>query len=273
MKSSSLRTDRAGLLACGVSSSFAQQFWSALRGWWREQADEKGVAATVRLTLGNLWTFARDSTPARRRQRYGDMEYDWEHRVNTTSGTVDWRARLLGLFRSPYQPTDPALFCEMMASLSVLSRQFSEQFEFETFTFIDLGSGKGRTLLMASEYPFRKIVGVELIAELHRAAEENILAYRSATQRCANIEAVCADACAFLFPAEPLVLYLFNPLPEFGLRRLIAGLEKSLAANPRSVYLLYHNPLLERVLGESAVFARVGGTEQYSIYSCAGKSV
>jgi hypothetical protein len=36
----------------------------------------------------------------RRRQRYGDMEYDWEHRVNTTSGTVSWRARLLGLFHS-----------------------------------------------------------------------------------------------------------------------------------------------------------------------------
>jgi len=221
--------------------------------------------------LRNFWTFVRDSTPERRRQRYGDMEYDWEHRVNTTSGTVGWQARLLGLFHSPYQPTDPALFREMMASLSVLSQQFPEQFEFDTFTFIDLGSGKGRTLLMASEYPFRKIVGVELIAELHRAAGENIRAYHSATQSCANIEAVCADACSFPFSAEPLVLYLFNPLPESGLRRVIAGLEKSLAANPRSVYLLYHNPLLEHVIRERAVFVRIGGTEQYSIYS-AGKT-
>ena len=196
------------------------------------------------------------------------MEYDWEHRVNTTSGTVAWRARLLGLFHSAYQPTDPALFREMMASLSVLS----EQFEFEPFTFVDLGSGKGRALLMASEYPFRKIVGVELIAELHRAAEENIRAYHSATQRCPNIEAVCADACAFPFPAEPLVLYLFNPLPESGMRPLIARLEKSLAENPRPVYLLYHNPLLEHVIGERAVFVRVGGTEQYSVYS-AGRAI
>jgi len=196
------------------------------------------------------------------------MEYDWEHRVNTTSGTVAWRARLLGLFHSAYQPTDPALFREMMASLSVLS----EQFEFEPFTFVDLGSGKGRALLMASEYPFRKIVGVELIAELHRAAKENILAYHSATQRCQRIEAVCADARAFPFPAEPLVLYLFNPLPESGMRPLIARLEKSLAENPRPVYLLYHNPLLEHVIGERAVFVRVGGTEQYSVYS-AGRAI
>jgi SAM-dependent methyltransferase len=208
--------------------------------------------------LRNLWNFLRDSTPSRRRQRYGDMEYDWEHRVNTTSGTVGWRARLLGAFHSPYQPTEPGLFREMMASLPIA---------FDQFTFVDIGSGKGRTLLMASEYPFRKIVGVELIEELHRAAEENKRAYKSATQRCSQIEAVCADACEFPFPSGPLVVYLFNPLPEDGMRLLIANLEKSLAEDPRAAYLLYHNPLLEHVIGERAGFKKVGGTEQYSVYT------
>jgi SAM-dependent methyltransferase len=208
--------------------------------------------------LRNLWNFLRDSTPSRRRQRYGDMEYDWEHRVNTTSGTVGWRARLLGAFHSPYQPTEPALFREMMASLPIA---------FDEFTFVDVGSGKGRTLLMASEYPFRKIMGVELIAQLHRVAEENIRAYKSATQRCSQIEAVCADACEFAFPSGPLLLYLFNPLPVAGMRRVVANLEKSLAENPRIVWVLYHNPLLEHVIGEKAGFVKVGGSEQYSIFS------
>src|SRR5258708_16896570 len=108
--------------------------------------------------------------PERRRQLYGDMEYDWENRVNTTSGTVGWRARLLGSFHSSYQPTEPALFHEMMASLPI---------DFDGFTFIHLGSGKGRTLLMPAHYPFLRIVGVELIAELHRAAEENIRKYQN----------------------------------------------------------------------------------------------
>jgi SAM-dependent methyltransferase len=206
----------------------------------------------------NLWNFLRDSTPSRRRQRYGDMEFDWEHRVNTTSGTVGWRARLLGAFHSPYQPTEPGLFREMMASLPIA---------FDQFTFVDIGSGKGRTLLMASEYPFRRILGVELIAELHRAAEENIRAYKSATQRCLQIEAVCADACEFAFPDGPLVVYLFNPLPEAGMKRLIANLEKSLAENPRAVYVLYHNPLLEQLIAERTALKKVGGTEQYSIFS------
>jgi hypothetical protein len=199
----------------------------------------------------------RESTPERRRRRYGDMEYDWEHRVNTTSGTVGWRARLLGLFHSPYQPTEPALFREMMASLPI---------EFGQFTFIDLGSGKGRTLLMASEYPFKGIVGVELIAELHRAAEENIGAYKSPTQRCTQVESLLADARDFELPEEPLLLYLFNPLPQRALSGVLQGLEKSLAQAPRPVWVVYHNPLLETVFGASGFLEKTGGTPQYSVY-------
>src|SRR6202158_453966 len=240
-----------------MSSRSPQQFWRSLRGWWREQASEKGAARATSLLVWKLWSFARESTPERRRRRYGDMEYDWEHRVNTTSGSVSWRARLLGLFHSPYQPTEPALFQEMMASLPI---------QFEQFTFIDLGSGKGRTLLMASEYPFRKIIGVELIAELHRAAEENIRTYHSATQRCAQIESVLADAGEFELPQGPLVLYLFNPLPERALSGVLQRLERSLAQAPRPVWVVYHNPLLENVFGASSCLEKVGGTEQYSVY-------
>ena len=241
-----------------MASSSLQQFSKALRGWWREQAKEQGTRRATFLLLGNLWDFLRESTPERRRQRYGDMEYDWEHRVNTTSGTVAWRARLLGAFHSPYQPTEPALFREMMASLPI---------EFKRFTFVDLGSGKGRTLLMASEYPFRKIVGVELIAELHDAAEENISDYRSPTQRCAQIEAVCMDACEFDLPDTPLVLYLFNPLPEAGLQRVLRNLEQSLEQAPRPVWVVYHNPAMDSVLGASRALVRVSGTDQYSVFT------
>jgi SAM-dependent methyltransferase len=241
-----------------VSSSFPQQLWTAFGRWWREQASQKGAAGATSLLASILWNFARESTPERRRQRYGDMEYDWENRVNTTSGTVGWRARLLGSFHSPYQPTEPALFREMMASLPIA---------FDTFTFVDLGSGKGRTLLMASEYPFKRIVGVELIPELHRAAEQNIREYRSVTQRCSQIEAVCTDASEFVFPDTPLVLYLFNPLPEAGLRRVLRNLEQSLEQSPRPVWIVYHNPAMDSVLGKSRALVRVSGTEQYSVFT------
>src|ERR1700676_2771797 len=163
------------------------------------------MAATRQLAVA-LWEFARDSTSERHRQRYGDADYDWEHRVNTPSAAVGWRDRLLGIFHSPYQPTEFALFHEMIGALREQCHS-----DLHDFVFIDLGSGKGRTLLMASDYPFRRIIGVELLPALHLAAEENIGKYRSESQKCFALESVCADATAFAFPAEPIVLYLFNP--------------------------------------------------------------
>jgi hypothetical protein len=243
------------------SASSQVTVWGSARRWWSEVAGREGRVAAAHQLLAALWEFARDSTPERRRQRYGDADYDWEHRVDTTSAAVGWRDRLLGLFHSPYQPTESALFHEMLDALLEQSHS-----DFHGFVFVDLGSGKGRTLLMASDYPFRRIVGVELLPTLHQAAQENLSNYRSESQKCFVLESICADATEFSFPDEPIVLYLFNPFPEAGLRRMIAHLEQSLRERPRVVYVLYHNPLLEHVLGESAVIKKVGGTHQYAIY-------
>jgi SAM-dependent methyltransferase len=145
---------------------------------------------------------------------------------------------------------------------------FSRQpgFDFRDFTFIDLGSGKGRTLLMAADYPFRRIVGVELLPALHQVAQENLRLYRSGSRKCFSVASICADATEFCFPAEALVLYLFNPFPEAGLRRVIGNLLSSLLEHPRAVYVIYHNPLLEFVLAERSGWKKILGTLQYSVY-------
>lgn len=229
--------------------------------WWKEIAAREGRAAATRQLLDAVCEFARDSTPERKRQRYGDADFDWEHRVDTTSAALSWRDRLLGAFHSPYQPTESALFHEM---LEALRRQTHA--DFRNFVFIDLGSGKGRTLLMAADYPFRRIVGVELLPVLHQAAQENLGKYTSESQKCFALESICGDAAEFIFPAEPILLYLFNPFPEAGLKRVIANLESSLKENPRVAYVLYHNPQLEQVLSGSDRFIKIGGTHQYSMY-------
>jgi hypothetical protein len=133
----------------------------AARRWWNDLAAREGRVAATRRLLSVLAEFVRDSTPERRRQRYGDADYDWDHRVNTTSAAVGWRDRLLGVFHSPYQPTELALFHSM---IEVLRERAG--INFSEFVFVDLGSGKGRTLLMASDYPFRRIAGVELLTFL-----------------------------------------------------------------------------------------------------------
>jgi len=228
--------------------------------WWREQRGNTGFVASLGAFFQKLLEFVHDSLPERKRQRYGDVDYDWDHPVDTTSATVAWRERLLGQFLSPYQATDPDLFREMLSSLDI---------DFRQFTFVDIGSGKGRVLLMASDYPFRRILGIERLPALHRIALGNIGKYRSDFQKCLDLQSICADAADYTLPREPLVLYLFNPLPEYALRRLMAKLAASLEENPRAVRVLYHNPLLEHVLQETTgrVLKKIGGTEQYLVYS------
>ncbi|HKD02467.1 MAG TPA: class I SAM-dependent methyltransferase [Terriglobales bacterium] len=225
--------------------------------WWRESAARSGQFSTTKQFGQRLCDFARESMPDRRRRRYGDLDYDWEYRVNTTGATVGWRDRLLGAFLSTYQPTEPGLFYEMLSSLRI---------DYPAFTFLDLGSGKGRALLMAADYPFKKIVGVEVLPSLHQTALENIRHYKSPSRRCQFIVSVCGDARYFELPAEPTVLYLFNPLPEAALREVVERLENSLRFHPRPLWVLYHNPLHEDLVARADILEKVAGTHQYAVY-------
>jgi len=233
--------------------------WSVFQRRWRDTSNRKSFFAALREVGADFWEFLRESTPERKRLRYGDVEYDWEHKVDTTSATVTHRGRLIAAISgAPYQPTEPGIFRKMIETLDI---------DLRDFTFVDLGSGKGRTLLMASEFPFHRIVGVELLPELHEIAQKNVSAFNDEKQRCREIELLCCDAREYQFPAEPIVLYLFNPLPAAALQAVIGDLERSLQQNPRPARLIYHNALWEYILAKTGVFHKLDGTFQYSIYS------
>jgi SAM-dependent methyltransferase len=245
-----------------MASTPRPAIFPAARRYWSDCVGRSGVFRGSWEFFAALWEFLRDSTPSRLRARFGDADYDWDYRVNTTSGAVGWRDRLLGIFNSPYQPTERELFHEMMDALAEHTK-----INFNDFTFIDLGSGKGRTLLMASDYPFLRIVGVELLPSLNEIAQQNLAQYHSQSQKCFAIESICTDATTFTLPDGALVIFLFNPFPESGLRRSLENLEKSLDAHPRPAYVIYHNPQLEAVLNETGRLKRIAGTHQYSLFT------
>jgi SAM-dependent methyltransferase len=128
------------------------------------------------------------------------------------------------------------------------------------YRFVDVGAGKGRALLLASELPFRKVIGVELSAELARTARRNAARWRALGKPRAEIRVMHQDALAFSWPRPPLLVYLYNPfqceLVEGILDRIearIASGRKSLGkAKPgpgsASVDLLYVNPICADVL-------------------------
>lgn len=156
-------------------------------------------------------------------------------------------------------------FRKIMAALDVDER---------TTTFVDMGCGKGRALLMASERPFRRIVGVELSPALVEVARRNVAVYRSPEQRCHAFELVRADAAEWEPPAEELVIYLFQPFPAPVMIRMLDNLERSIAANPRRVTIAYYHPLYGDLVTRSGRFAMVAsgapsqkGEFRWAVYS------
>jgi hypothetical protein len=109
----------------------------------------------------------------------------------------------------------------------------------ESHTFIDIGSGKSRTLLLASHYPFHAIVGVEFARELVAIARRNVGTYRSARQKCTAISVVETDAAAYEFPESPLVVYFYNPFSKDVFDIVLRNLAASLARSPRDCFLIY----------------------------------
>jgi hypothetical protein len=110
--------------------------------------------------------------------------------------------------------------------------------DFERYGFLDFGSGKGRVLLAASQFPFKSVLGVEFAIELHKTAENNIRQYRRAKVRCGALKSILADATAFELPSIPLVLYFFNPFSGPVLAAVIANIERSLAIHPRELRII-----------------------------------
>jgi predicted RNA methylase len=224
----------------------------------RDDARERGWLRAVARLLLRLGGVLRDSLPDRRRMRYGDIQFDFDHNVNTTWANVSWRTRLReALIASDYQTTDPLVFAEAMEMVR-------KHADLSQLTFVDIGCGKGRVLLMAAQHPFRRIVGVELLPELDEIARHNIARVRAGDAR---FQFVCGDARAYVFPNEPLLVFLFNPFPGYVFREVLRRLMDAPRTTRRPVFIVFHNLLYETEFARFAELKRVAATKQFSVYS------
>jgi SAM-dependent methyltransferase len=156
------------------------------------------------------------------------------------------------LYNNGYFGVAPSVFHAIMRAM-----QERLHLDLQRFGFVDVGSGKGRALLLACDYPFREILGVELSPELDRIARSNIARYMGAkgtakggrlTQ--APVISMQGDATDFTWPPGPLIVYMWNAFTRPVMEQLVRNLEASLQKQPRELYLIYIHPELESMLAE-----------------------
>jgi SAM-dependent methyltransferase len=168
-----------------------------------------------------------------------------------------------------YQPTADTIVREMIEVQPI---------DYEDATFVDLGSGKGRVLLVAAEYPFKQIVGVEFARELHEIARANLaLRYPYQSARTAEFmhrlesdypaaRLLNKDATAYEFPSGPVVLFMANPFRDAIMRTVLQNAERSVRAHPRPFFVLYRQAQEAAMWDASRCFEKVASTPMFEAY-------
>ena len=142
---------------------------------------------------------------------------------------------------NPYVPTPYGTLRRLFAALpSDMSR----------YSFIDFGSGKGRTLIVAAQHGFKEIIGVEFAKILHEQAVRNIAAASVA----GRARSVLCDAREFAIPDGPCVLFFFNPFGRPIMDPVACNIALSFAAEPRHIIIALYNETVPGAFDRHAIF-------------------
>jgi SAM-dependent methyltransferase len=151
-----------------------------------------------------------------------------------------------------YYATAPSLFHGM---ISLWRRHLTRPLS--SYAFVDLGCGKGRVLLLASTYPFRQVLGIELHTDLAETARRNAKLWLRRSRACPSIEVVRGDATADpldgAMEAVPVVCFLFNAFGAEAVRRLAKNLTAAACRRTAPIDLLYLHPDQHRVLVDAGL--------------------
>lgn len=210
------------------------------RGWW----------ATARLAPAAVVARIRGNP---------ELEFDQRYSVDTAGIIVPTHLKDDPRhFQSNwYGATSAKLFARMM-------RHIPE--DLRDFAFVDYGCGKGKPLLLALRYPFRKIVGIDIWPELLAIAARNLQTY-TGPRACADVEVLEVNALLYSPPDDmPGVYYFFDPFQEDVMRGVLARLRESLLNRPRKAYVIYCEPGRPDILRSAGFLATVAETPHYSIY-------
>ena len=148
---------------------------------------------------------------------------------------------------------------------SAIRHALSQTGDISEATFIDIGSGKGRALAVATEFPFRRIMGLEISKELCRLARSNAQIIERKFPARTKIEIIEGNAIDPPLAPGLSVIFFFNSFGPDLTSQLLSNIERRLRADDRiKVFFLYYNPLHYDLFDASKQFHRYAA-ENYAI--------
>jgi SAM-dependent methyltransferase len=128
--------------------------------------------------------------------------------------------------------------------------------DIKVYTFVDLGCGKGRVVIIGSEFPFQDIVGIELSPELARIAQSNVAKIHRQFPGRPPIRIIAGNALDNLLTNGKIVFYLYNPFGRELMSQLVHKIESALLSTLEHVFIVYHNPVSGCLLDASPALRR-----------------
>jgi tRNA1(Val) A37 N6-methylase TrmN6 len=194
---------------------------------------------------------AGDGRWTARSGRRAGQRFDAEHGVTTEAlvflGELDPEAIGPSIEHATHYDPTPVGQAEALLDASPLAPASA--------TFVDLGAGMGRVVLLAARRSFRAVIGVEISPALVEVARENLASARDPKRVARDVKIVRADAAEYGFPRGDLVVYMYNPFRAPIVSRVIANLRES--GDGRHVVLLYHTPVERELIDEAGTFELV----------------
>lgn len=123
-------------------------------------------------------------------------------------------------------------------------------------SYVDIGAGKGRMLILAAEKGYKNILGIEYVPSLAQIGIDNCeIALKDMKDvKWAN-EAI--DATTMKYPDTDLLVFLNNSFDRPMFDHWLNNLMKDLKDNPREMVLIYNHSICSHVLDSTPGLERV----------------
>jgi SAM-dependent methyltransferase len=140
---------------------------------------------------------------------------------------------------------------------SIVRRAISALGDIRDYVFVDLGCGKGRVTVVASEFPFRAVSGVELSAALAATARLNAAAIARQFPERPKVTIAEANVVHFPLPAAKTVLFNYHAFGAELMAKIVARCEAALASGELPhMFFIYYNPVHAEAFDASPAFER-----------------